>query len=76
MSLGLAISSGAMGKQAQDQYNKTMVMAFGVLGGICGLGALGYAGYSAYEKAFSEDNKRENQKYVQKGGRRTRKRRT
>jgi len=75
MSLGLAMSSGAMGQQAQGQYNKSMIMVFGMFGGMFALGAVGYGVYRLYDTLHPEETKKENQKYVQQAGRRTRRKR-
>jgi hypothetical protein len=72
MSLGLAMASGAMGQQAQEQHNKSIMLVYGVIGGMFGLGTLAYAGNKLYESLYSEEIKKKNQKYVQQAGRRTR----
>lgn len=75
MSLGLAMASGAMGQQAQEQYSKSMMVVYGTIGGICVLGGMAYVGNKIYESLYPEETKKENQKTVQQAGRRTRRKR-
>lgn len=65
MSLALAMSSGAMGTQAQTSYTTSMGTVFGIMGIVLAATAVGYGVIYITES-----------KPPMKGGRQTRKRRT